>query len=154
MDIDGTVADCSHRLPTLTRIDEWHLHPSSTISIDDLWKDFYYQANKDEPVVGSLRGVMVLVRNFKNLTYVTGRSGLIEQLTREWLFGHGFPNAPLVMRSETDNRPSVTVKKDLVQKFVGERILGVDDDPKILEMYHSLGFATLWAPYCWASLQE
>jgi hypothetical protein len=159
MDLDGTCCDISHRLDTLEKIDAYHLAAKEpnykpNVSIDILWNEFYNRAQNDSVIPQSLKGVSILNRNFRNLTYVTGRSESIRSMTSTWLKNRGFPPGRLFMRGATDHRPSTAVKVDLVKPFVGQRVLAVDDDPAILVEFHKLGFATMQSPHCWKSLVE
>jgi hypothetical protein len=80
-------------------------------------------------------------------------------MTESWLYKHGFPSAPILMRSETDNRASVHVKSEHLNKLrleyaIEPDVVLIDDEPAILEMAYRLGAEVHSAPHCWSYLPK
>jgi hypothetical protein len=139
-DIDGVLADCSHRLHFIQQ------EPKD-------WKRFYENSDKDE-VIQPNKNTLRLLRNAlhgyqtRGILFVTGRSEAYRELTMNWLkkkvwgcFGN-FYNDMLFMRKDGDFRPDWEVKKEIYEKELKDKyeILGVfEDRTQVVQMWRSLG---------------
>ena len=106
VDIDGTIADISHRLPYL-------------LKDKPLWDEFYLACPNDKPIWGVIELVKLLFQNGKNLIFVTGRDELIREQTTAWIkeyVGIAVNETSLLMRKRKDNRPDEVVKKELLEQ--------------------------------------
>lgn len=128
-DIDGVLADCSHRLSFQREKDYDKFYSEDVMMKDSL----------------NLTGIRLL-RAFEwggyFIVFVTGRPERTRDYTKRWLSKEGdvyFSRFPLLMRKDGDHRPSDIVKQELVAEFEpfgvgakGEAIVAffVDDDPK------------------------
>jgi hypothetical protein len=141
LDIDRTIANNNHRSDGLM--------PNT----QEEWDKFYLACEHDTPIERSKMAVRSLCAwiQLSGLIYVTGRDEICRSQTGEWLRKHGYPPSTLLMRPRGDHRRSDLLKRDLVQPFIGRRVVGIDDEDSILVMYHELGFATMKAPNCWRS---
>lgn len=131
-DIDGVLADCSHRLKYIQGKDKDY---DSFYSYDEILKDkpilnldkilFNMQCSEGSDIDIKF----ISARNIKSIT-----------ATAEWLekyFSIMVEEGDILMWPEKDWRPAYQVKEDLVKKHIGfENILfAFDDDDQINEMY-------------------
>lgn len=135
-DIDGVLADCSHRLKYIQGKDKDY---DSFYSYDEILKDkpilnldkilFNMQCSEGSDIDIKF----ISARNIKSIT-----------ATAEWLekyFSIMVEEGDILMRPEKDWRPAHEVKKDLIEKHIGfENILfAFDDDEQANEMYKKHG---------------
>lgn len=134
-DVDGVLADCTHRLK---------------FAKDKDYEKFYgdKQMSDDTPIDGGWELLRILfttenyVEEDVKLIIVTGRPDYKQKITDMWLAyqntqGFYFPRVDAYyMRREGDYRPSPVVKRELVQKFMvdfspekDDTIIFIDDDP-------------------------
>lgn len=136
-DIDGVLADVSHRLHHLART------PKN-------WPAFFAAAPDDPPLQEGVSLAQRLSAQHEVL-YLTGRPESLRAVTQDWLDRHGLPPGRLVMRRRGDFRPARVAKLDLLTSIAGhERVHAmVDDDPSVVEALNCAGYAVLhatWAP--------
>lgn len=122
LDIDGVLADCSHRLHYLK----------------DKNYDKFYSAEEilnDNPIRSGLDLLYELFPHNK-VVLVTGRPYRTQEATMAWLkreFRDDF-EPEMIMRKDHDFRPSDVLKAEMIKEFTdgmeGETILFIDDDPK------------------------
>jgi hypothetical protein len=171
VDIDGTIANNAHRAHLQKEIDQFLRgssadHPDASKRLRELWNKFYELTVNDIPVPGALLGVKKLLDHpdefeegmeYTDLIYCTGREDLSRKATISWLKRHGFPTDTnddwLLMRPTDDTRPTSVVKEHLLSCIPrGCSVLAIDDEDRTLLNFHTLGYATLKAPYCWDRL--
>ena len=126
-DIDGVIADCSHRLG-------WQKAKQ--------YDYFYSEANvsRDEEIEDGITLLTILARGEARIVFCSGRNECCEHATRKWLGKHLNPNYDaLYMRREDDHRPSDIVKPEMVEEIIRsyiardesiQHIYFIDDDPK------------------------
>ena len=142
-DIDGVLADCSHRL---------HYIQGDNKDYD---KFYYYGEIEEDKLLNS--GLMLYraidwniskdrERGFGyfnkiQIAFVTGRNESCRLATEDWLENHFMGYFNLHMRPTNDYRPAHEVKEDLIKKHIGfENILfAFDDDDQVNEMYKKHG---------------
>lgn len=113
-DIDGTLADCSHRAHHLQE------EPKN-------WEAFFAGCVNDDPI----RPVVDLAKNFfdfKQVVFITGRSAEHRPQTVAWLSAQlGRPSymieARLYMRSSGDRRQDSEVKLELLEQMLEDLCL-------------------------------
>ena len=134
VDIDGVLADCSHRLG----------HIRGGESLD--WPAFFDAMDKDTPIWP----VIDLVKSIRisyNICYLTGRPVSHRDLTLEWLRSYTLPLGMLVMRKTGDHRPDYVVKRELYEgiviPFLGKADIVIEDRDQVVEMWRSLGITCL-----------
>lgn len=143
-DIDGTIANCSHRLHyILPRTDKIE-------SLEDLdkyapdWESFYKECVNDaiiQPVVELLR---TLQDAGEEIIFVTGRSDAYMEETLEWVCDKVLlkNTAIMYMRKEGDHREDCVVKKEIYNEYIKPyfNILGVfEDRTQCVKMWRELG---------------
>ena len=127
VDIDGTIADNSHR----SNFD-------------------YNNVKKDKPIDEIIDLVLGYDKMCYKIIFLTGREmvGNCRDDTIEWLdavFNNGI-NYELIMRNVADHRSGDIVKEELFWKHIANKynvVLAIDDMPKIIRMWQSIGVKTL-----------
>ena len=102
-DIDGTIADCTHRL-----------HHVKKDNPD--WKAFFAECINDTPIE-SICDMSIVLSQYYDIVFCTGRSEECRAQTEEWLLKYVNKNAVL-MRKEGDHRPDHVVKKELLEDYL------------------------------------
>lgn len=131
MDIDGTVADNTHRL---------HYIHNSLRKKD--WDGFHAACELDVPYPHMLNLVRLL--HLTAVVWVSGRPEKVREATQRWLYQHGFTDggAPLYMRGEKDFRADDIIKEELLARLRAdgwEPIMAFDDRNRVVEMWRRLG---------------
>ena len=135
-DIDGVLADCSHRLKYIQGEDKDY---DSFYSYDEILKD--------KPILNLdkiLLNIQCAESSDIDIRFITARNIKSITATAEWLekyFSIMVEEGDILMRPEKDWRPAYQVKEDLIEKHIGfENILfAFDDDDKVNEMYKKHG---------------
>lgn len=128
-DIDGTLADCSHRL-----------HFIQQEKPD--WDAFYKECENDEPINPVLNLLMDLQDAGAYIIFVTGRPFEYLDETKRWLEIYtGERVKELWMRENGDHRPDYVIKKEIYEKYLTDYCIdGVFEDRKqCVDMWRSLG---------------
>lgn len=115
-DIDGTLADCSHRLHWIA-------------SKPKNWKAFFAGMENDAPITPTITVAQSLYGSCNNLIFCTGRPNKYRGVTLLWLekhFGDWINALPLYMRDDRDNRPDYVAKEDMLRQMLEEGL-----DPKV-----------------------
>jgi len=118
VDIDGTLADLSHRLHHIQK------EPKD-------WDAFFDGCEEDEPIQNVIDVVRQLGTTQGNrIVYLTGRPERVRGKTICWLSKNGLPERNLVMRKNGDHRPDTIAKRELLEKLQseGHEIVGVFED--------------------------
>lgn len=126
-DIDGTLADCSHRLHHIQK------QPKD-------WDGFFADCVHDKPIVHMV-DLAVHLSNYWPLVFVSGRSDVVRSETVEWLRAHHL-DGDLFMRHEGDHRPDDVVKSDLLDRIMAggwHPIMSFDDRNRVVAMWRSRG---------------
>jgi predicted secreted acid phosphatase len=149
VDIDGTVADNSHR--------EGFIQGSKKD-----WDAFYHPAfmEKDAVIQGAKVGLSKLMTNRRTkLVFLTGRPERTRLVTHRWLdvnLGLLMTQEEVLMRSDTDRRKAHDYKRDQATRLYAKNhkehsFIFIDDDPQTYEMFWGFG-VVLQAPECWSVL--
>lgn len=129
-DIDGTLADLSHRL---------HF-----AKVKD-WDSFYARVLGDTPISPGVELCSLMLQAGEEVAFVTGRSEVSREDTREWLEAHLGVEAGrclLLMRPEGDYRPDVKLKGEIADRMLESsyRVMGVfEDRARVVEMWRARG---------------
>jgi phosphoglycolate phosphatase-like HAD superfamily hydrolase len=137
-DIDGTLADISHRLHFIQK------EPKD-------WRGFFAACVDDVPIPEIVYLVDQLASCGNDIVMVTGRSDEVRAQTQMWLAGHEIPCDGLYMRKASDHREDHIIKGELLDEVKAwlqtrrlpdsmTQILGVFEDRKqVVDMYRSKG---------------
>lgn len=126
-DIDGTLADCSHRL-----------HHIQAKPKD--WRTFFAECKGDFPIPHIVRLAITLFDAGQQIVYVSGRSDECREATLEWLLRHGLPDAPLYMRKAGDFRNDDIVKGELLDAVLADDlrpVMAFDDRDRVVAMWRA-----------------
>ena len=134
-DIDGTLADISHRLHFIQQ------KPAD-------WRAFFAACADDKPIVDMVYLARIISRSGHVVVYVTGRSDECREATVAWLVKHDLP-APyrkVYMRKAGDHREDHIVKGELLDEVGTDfppshyQIIGVfEDRQQVVDMYRARG---------------
>lgn len=128
-DIDGTLADLTHRLPHIQK------QPKD-------WPAFFAACPDDAPIEHVISLARDLFNSGAYIVYVSGRSDEVRDQTRTWLARHGAPGGDIFMRREGDHRPDHQVKVELLQQLRDaghEPIMAFDDRNAVVKMWREIG---------------
>lgn len=132
-DIDGTVADCSHRR---------HFVQTKPAN----WDAFNSLVSLDPPVVPVVEIARLLYRSGYPLIFLSGREGTkkLHDDTVQWLYKtFGTFDFSLWMRTEGDNRSDEIVKLELMKAHIEPiyNVIGIfDDRPKVIRSWREHGY--------------
>ena len=127
-DIDGTVADLTHRLPHIQK------EPKD-------W-DAFFAACCDDVPINHVIDLIQQLRKHRAIVFVSGRSSQIRSETTAWLEKHLLGGEALYMRRAGDYRPDYIVKAELLDQIRAdgyEPIMAFDDRDQVVEMWRSKG---------------
>ena len=141
-DIDGVLADVSHRLHFLD------VHR---------WEKFFAAAHAD-PLLDEGAERLEEALDLYDVVYLTGRPERNRRLTERWLASFGLPTGPLFMRSDDDLRPARYVKREVVRRLSQDREVAMilDDDPAVVRVLADDGWPVelaTWLPHS-STLQD
>ena len=130
-DIDGTIADLSHRLHFIQQ------KPAD-------WKAFFAACKDDKPIPEVITVLQTLSREGHFIVLITGRSDECKPQTIQWLGLNMIDQDLLYMRKKGDHRQDDVVKAELLQLYIDEfkppKIDGVfEDRQQVVDMYRSKG---------------
>lgn len=132
-DLDGTLADGTHRL---------HLLPKDNYNETWAWKPFNMACKDDAPIKDNIELCNALNRRYA-VIILTGRSDDAEKETRMWLQRHRVEFYQLIMRGKHDNRKDIVIKEEVLRAIGLERILcAFDDSPAVIKHFRALGITT------------
>lgn len=138
VDIDGTLADLSHRL---------HFIQSEPKD----WDSFFKACGGDKPIQDVIDVVRVVgffghfgksATESCRIVYLTGRPESVRFETQTWLANNFLPTGELIMRRDGDHRPDTIAKRELMERLIesGERIAGVfEDRPSVCRVWREMG---------------
>lgn len=133
-DIDGTIADCTHRL---------HYLSGSRKN----WDAFFGAVHKDILIdpIANLMGVLAETGLYQ-IVLVSGRPESTRETTEKWLYDHNFIYTELYMRANGDHRQDYLVKSQILDALLGEgRSISYvfDDRPQVIAMWRERGLTCL-----------
>lgn len=146
-DIDGTIADNSHRK-----------HFIECPREEQEWEEFYNpeRVAQDKPIAVGV-GLNRFFSRAKAFYFLTGRPERLRATTVEWL-GKTFDMAkvPLLMRGDRDwSKASTYKEKQIIEtmfRHFGEPVFFIDDDTRNDPVYSHYGIF-LKAPECWSCIR-
>jgi len=128
-DIDGTLADCGHRLPHIQKT------PKD-------WQAFFADCCHDKPISHMVRLAQDLARSRTAIIYVSGRSDECRKATEAWIVRHGLPIAPIYMRKAGDHRNDDVLKPELLAQVKAdgyEPIMAFEDRNRVVAAFRANG---------------
>ena len=136
-DLDGTLANCEHRLH--------HLHVEQPNKPN--WKKFFEEMPLD-PVNEWCRSLLSAMSHDYQIVYCTGRAGEYYNLSKEWLEQNGlvYPGFTLFSRMKGDHRADWQVKEIIYEFEIKTRygiLFVVDDRTQVVDMWRKHGVTVL-----------
>src|SRR5580658_10022402 len=131
VDIDGTVADLTHRLPLIQK------EPAE-------WDNFYLAAGVDEPIWSVITVVRALFDSGQRVLMSSGRSEISRVITVEWLKKYRVPHHGIYMRTASDHREDHVVKSELLDRIIADNPTltvggAFEDRQQVVDMYRARG---------------
>ena len=133
VDIDGTVADLTHRL-----------HFIQDKPAD--WNAFFAACPSDKPIPEVIEVIRAVGSGGHELHMLTGRSESVRYGTGVWLHNQFIPFRSLRMRKEGDHREDAIVKSEMLDTLLTDLhislsdIAGVfEDRQQVVDMYRARG---------------
>jgi phosphoglycolate phosphatase-like HAD superfamily hydrolase len=127
-DIDGTLADVSHRLHLIaSRPKRW---------------DEFFAASADDKAIVHVRDLARHLAKVAKVVFVSGRSDQVRQETEDWLEREVGIRGPLYMRKKTDRRPDYIVKAELLDQLLADGyrpLMAFDDRDQVVRMWRERG---------------
>jgi hypothetical protein len=130
-DIDGCIADCSHRLHFILREGKKD------------WPSFDAGIPLDTPIRNMIRLSQVLYNSNYTIMLLTGRNERTRVATADWLHKHGIHYDQLEMRGLNDHRPAGQIKLERLTQlgWAPESVLSVfEDEPKTIRLLREHGY--------------
>lgn len=128
-DIDGTIADCSHRLH--------YIHPRPAKD----WRAFFAACADDKPIQHIITLIWRLADDDRVLL-VSGRSDECREATTTWLEKHWVPYDRLYMRKAGDHRDDDILKSEMLDQILADGyrpIMAFDDRDRVVAMWRKRG---------------
>ena len=136
-DLDGTLADCTHRLHHIIRA------PGDDRPKD--WRSLFAAVADDAPIMPMVKIAQALLAFGRCVIIVTGRSDECRAETRGWLKKHvSWRPLPLYMRRAGDHRNDDIVKPELFREAErdGYRIVqAFEDRSRVVDALRAAGYA-------------
>jgi len=134
-DIDGTLANCRHRLHWLRQ------EPKN-------WTRFFEEMIHDTPRDEILENVLAYQETGHPIFLVSGRPDNYRPQTETWLrhFCGGLEYQALFMRRAGDHRPDTIIKEEILKRYFPDLSCikyVVDDRPSVLRMWANHGLQTI-----------
>lgn len=145
IDIDGTLADISHRLYRLNRIRAEGLAGEEKLASPD-WRAFAEAMDDDVPKFPIVALVRTLYSQGHEIIIMTGRYEKYRKRTIKWLNWHLIPFDRLFMRPTGDNTQDALLKERfLYEDFGGPGgiLFAVDDRQRVVDMWRRNGVTCL-----------
>lgn len=138
-DIDGTIADTTHRLH--------FVKDNGAPDFKKDWKGFFSQMHLD-PVRKDVQKILIGHYNeMKTVIFVSARPETYLKETLDWLHKHNLSFAyTLIMRRANDKRPDTEVKADILKlHFPDTSVIAkvIDDRPSVIRMWRDMGLDVL-----------
>lgn len=145
-DIDGTLADCSHRLhylsPDFDILSKKELSKDTVEKFMPDWERFYESCIDDKPIEGVIETLKLLSFTGIKILLVTGRPKKYLAQTLAWLLKQNIKFDGIYMREDGDYRQDYIVKHELYMNYISKSyaIQGVFEDRKqCVDMWRGLG---------------
>ena len=131
-DIDGTVADLTHRLGFIRGEGKKN------------WKAFHDNVDGDSPIHQVIEVIKALKAAGHDIIFVSGRMGYDNVVckTKAWLDMNGIEYNAIFFRKAGDYRPDDVVKKEIldhIRENIGEPFAVFDDRPRVVRMWRNEG---------------
>lgn len=136
-DIDGTIADTTHRLHYVTKPegapDDWKKD----------WKGFFSEMGNDGVRRDVQKMLIELYNQGKTIIFMSARPESYKEVTLKWLADNNLSFAyTLIMRRTNDKRPDTETKREMFeQHFPDKSVIHTvfDDRPSVVRLWQEMG---------------
>lgn len=133
-DLDGTLADCSHRLPLI------YNEPKQ-------WDKFHAECINDKPIDSVFCILDEMTQNY-DIVFLTTRPDTSKDLTIDWLWKQSYliTEEQLLMRKSGDRRPDDIVKLEILERegLTPDKVLFiVEDRNRVVKAMREKGYKVL-----------
>ena len=130
-DLDGTLADASHRMHYIT-------------SKPKNWPAFF-EACSDDRLIKPIASIASALLLCGKVAYLTGRPERYRHKTINWLDHRRlwYSNVNLLMRSDDDKRPDEVVKPELIKQLPYPVMAIFEDRTRVVQKWRELGYTCL-----------
>jgi phosphoglycolate phosphatase-like HAD superfamily hydrolase len=120
-DVDGVLADVSHRRHFITGRRNW--------------KAFFAAAADDVPLATGIELARAARDRGLELVYLSGRPEHLRAVTLDWCREHDVPAGQLLLRPDRDRSPAIHLKLRLLRQLAAARrvVFFVDDDTEVVD---------------------
>lgn len=128
-DIDGTLADCGHRLHHIQKT------PKD-------WPAFFMACTDDVPIQHVIDLANDLFASGCKIVYASGRSDMVRKETERWLQRHALPPGPVYMRAADDHRDDDILKAELLAALKADGyvpVMAFDDRNRVVATWRANG---------------
>jgi len=133
-DIDGTIADCTHRL---------HLIESEKKE----WEKFFFECVNDKPIKNIITLLQFIWCSHDEVVFCTSRPERTRKETIDWIESNtGITVECMLMRADNDRRSDIIVKPELLMNagLTPDKVAFiVDDRTKVVNRFRELGYTVL-----------
>lgn len=132
VDLDGTLADCNHRLHFIEG-------PKKD------W-DSFFDGCIDDPVIEPMLNLLEMFRDDYKIIILTARPEKNKERTKNWLVSNNIHFDGLYMRKNVDFRKSPQVKSELLDKVIADSynpVYAFEDRQDCFEMFLQRGVFAL-----------
>ena len=133
-DIDGTIADCTHRL---------HLIEGEKKE----WEKFFFECVNDKPIKNIITLLQFIWCSHDEVVFCTSRPERTRKETTWWIENNtAVPVTQLLMRADNDRRSDIIVKPELLMNagLTPDKVAFiVDDRTKVVNRFRELGYTVL-----------
>jgi hypothetical protein len=144
-DLDGTLADCSHRLHHIQPPQYRHgvgeqTHPKKN------WTAFFAACGDDSPIPHIISFIEMLDRDRVEVWITSGRSDECRSKTESWLADHGVRYDRLIMRRAGDFTDDGILKPSWLTDGAIPRdrvLLAIDDRNRVVKAWRDAGIPCL-----------
>jgi hypothetical protein len=132
-DLDGTIADCTHRLHHI----QMPAHTEGEWPEQD-WAAFHAACAADTPIFPIQQVATAMIDAGHRVEFWTGRSDHCRPQTEAWLAANGFPDLPVRMRAADDRTADHRLKAGWLAEH-GKPDLIFEDRASVVAMWRSHG---------------
>lgn len=134
-DLDGTLADCTHRL-------KWIKNGNRR------WTEFFKACVDDVPIRWAINLYELCRDDVKGeILILTGRSEIVRKETNDWLTSRGIMYDYLVMRPEKNSEQDHVLKVRMLEEFLRDKDYSVqfivEDRTRVVKAYREKGYNVL-----------
>lgn len=150
VDIDGTIADLTHRRQFVTIPDDDQISEGNKPFKKD-WDSFFNAIRYDKPIQFVIDWVNALYNSGEYYIFLlSGRNTNTQQDTLEWLYNNGVNFHRILMRNASDHRPDFEVKSGFMKMFPKDKIaFAIDDRPQVVELVWRLNGIRVFQVNTW-----